>query len=312
MKLPKQFYYKRNRIQQLKGFCYTAQTGNVSQSALKMGLSQSAVTLQIQSLERDLEIKLFEREGGVMKLTKEGRSFYSYAVPCVQGVDSIFENFLKSSIDEKSKIIDIATNHVVISYVLPKYIKKFKTLNPEVFFKIRNLEKNDALARLMNDELDMFIYPIGPQDIPQELDFFPIVVYSPILLVQKNHPLAIKKNIDFTDIKKYELVRIDPKLITLKSFEDTIKAHGVKTKIEFEMSDWEILKKFVEADIGVAVVSNIILEGNEDGDLIGRDLAKYFPKMTYGILIKKGKILSGLPKEFFNLLTTEKLLRAQK
>ena len=32
----KQFYYKRNRLQQLRGFCYTAQSGSVSLAAERM------------------------------------------------------------------------------------------------------------------------------------------------------------------------------------------------------------------------------------------------------------------------------------
>jgi DNA-binding transcriptional LysR family regulator len=93
--------------------------------------------------------------------------------------------------------------------------------------------------------------------------------------------------------------------------EEIIKAHNLHTTIEFEISDWEILKKFVKADIGVAIISNIILEGEEEGDLLGRILTNYFPEMTYGILIKKGKKLEGLLKNFVDLLTTEKLLQAQ-
>ena len=61
MGLPKQFYYKKNRLQQLRGFCYAAQMGSMLKCANKMGLTQGAITLQIQSLERDLGIKLFER-----------------------------------------------------------------------------------------------------------------------------------------------------------------------------------------------------------------------------------------------------------
>jgi hypothetical protein len=36
-----QFYYKRNRLQQLKRFGYVRQIGNISKAAEKMGLSKS-------------------------------------------------------------------------------------------------------------------------------------------------------------------------------------------------------------------------------------------------------------------------------
>ncbi len=284
----------------------------MSKSATRIGLSQSAVTLQIQSLERDLGIKLFKRDKTKITPTKEGEMLYSYCLSSIHQIDSLFENFLKSVKTAKSTIIDIASNHAGISYILPKYLQKFKTQNPQVKFKIRNLSKTECISRLLNNEIDMFIYPMNCGEVPSELEFIPIVKYQPILLVRKDHILAKKKNLTLNDVSKFELVRIDPKLITLPAFEEIIKSHGLKTSFEFEMSDWEILKKFVKANVGVAIISNIVLEGEKEKELVGRNLTNYFPEMIYGIVVKKGKILSGPLKDFIELLQTKKLLQAQK
>lgn len=308
----KQFYYKRNRIQQLKGFYHAVQTGSISDAAKKMGLTQAAVTLQIQSLERDIGVKVFKRDGQKIKLTDEGKTLYSQSTYYVQGLDDLFEGFIKFTQDKKLNIVDIATNHACISYILPKYIKKFKTAHQSAKFKIRNLSKSECIKRLLCDEIDMFIYPMNNNEIPSELEFFSIAKYQPILLTPKDHPLAEKKRVTLSDIAGYNLLRIDPNLITLPAFEELLKTHNIHSSIEFEMSDWEILKKFVKADIGIAMISNIVLEGESENDLVERDLTDYFPEMDYGILIKKGKKLMGLSKEFFQLLTMEKLLKSQK
>ncbi len=307
----KQFYYKKNRIQQLRGFYYAAQTSSISSAARLMKLSQAAITLQIQSLERDLGIQLFKREKQKIKLTEAGEILHSKASYYIHGIDDLFESFAKNIKNTNLTTIDIATNHVGISYILPKYIKRFKDEHPAAKFKIRNLSKSECIKRLLNDEIGLFIYPMTKKEIPSEFEFIPIVKYQPILLVNKNHFLAKKKNLTLADVAKFELVRIDPHLITLPAFEEIIKSHGLRTSIEFETSDWEILKKFVKADVGVAIISNIILEGEKEGELIGRVLTNYFPEMTYGILVKKGKKLEGLLRNFVNLLTTEKLLQAQ-
>jgi DNA-binding transcriptional LysR family regulator len=295
----------------LKGFYYAVQTGSISGSAKKMGLSQAAITLQIQSLERDLDMKVFKRDGQKIKLTEAGKNLYAQAIYYIQGIDDMFESFIKFTKDKKLNVIDIATNHAGISYILPKYIKKLKESHSAVKFKIRNLSKSECIERLLADEIDMFIYPMNSDEIPSEFEFFPIVKYQPILLTRRDHPLVKKKMITLSDIAKYELVRIDQKLITLPAFEELLKAHKIRSTIEFEMSDWEILKKFVKADIGIAMISNIVLEAENDSDLVGRILTDYFPEMTYGILVKKGRKLEGLLKNFINLLMTEKLLQSQ-
>jgi DNA-binding transcriptional LysR family regulator len=299
------FYYKKNRIQQLKGFYHTVQTGSISAAAKKMGLSQSAITLQIQSLERDLKVKIFKREKKKIKLTESGKILYSQAVHYIQGIDDLFEGFIKYTTEKKLNEVDLASNHVGISYILPRYIKKFKDENSSVKFKIRNLSKSECVKRLLDGEIDMFIYPMNRGEVPDELEFIPIVKYQPILLVKKGHSLAKKKNLTLKDVAKFELLRIDPHLVTLPAFEEIVKSHGLHSSIEFEISDWEILKKFVKADIGVSIISNIILEGEDDGELIGRPLTNYFPEMTYGVLLKKGKKLEGMLKNFVHLVTRQ-------
>jgi DNA-binding transcriptional LysR family regulator len=190
------------------------------------------------------------------------------------------------------------------------YIKTFKDLVPSVRFKIKNLSREDSFERLLNDDIDFFIYLLL-RKVPDELEFISVAKYKPILLTHKDHPLSKKKNITLQDISKYELLRIDPKFITLPAFEELLKAHKIFSNIEFEMSDWKILKKFVKANIGVAMISNIVLEGEDEKDLTQRDLTKYFPEMDYGIFIKKGKNINNLLKNFIGLMASKKLLDSQ-
>lgn len=307
--LSKQFYYKRNRLQQIKGFCYTVQTGSMIKSAEKMGLTPSTITLQVQSLERDLGIKLFERDSKKIKLTYDGQMFYDFSISYVQGFENLFENFAKFANDKKSNIISIGGN-VSICYILPKYIQQFETLYPEVKFEIRNLIKQDAIKRAINDEIDILVYSMTSKLLPSELDFFPIVDYPPILLTNKNHPLTQKEKITLADIKEHKLLKLDPQFITVPNFDEVAKCHGLETKIEFEMANYEILKKFVKAGVGVSIVSSICLEDESDQELVGRNLSDYFPSLTYGIMIKKGKIANPLLQKFMDMLQTSKLLRA--
>jgi LysR family cys regulon transcriptional activator len=307
----KQFYYKRNRLQQIKGFCYTVQAGSMAKSAERMGLTPSTITLQIQSLERDLGIKLFERDLKKIKLTHEGQMFYNYSVSYVQGIENLFENFAQIAKNKKSNVISVGGN-VSICYILPKYIQQFEYNNPEVKFEIRNLVKQDAIKRLINDEIDILVYSMTPKLLPSELDFFPIVEYPPILLTNKNHTLNKKEKITLTDIKEHKLLRLDPQFITVPNFDEVVKCHGLETKIEFEMANYEILKKFVKAGVGIAIVSSICLEDESDQELVGRNLSDHFPSLTYGIMVKKNKISHPLLQKFIDHLQDSKLLSAQK
>lgn len=114
------FNYKKNRLQQIKGFYYAARFRSISEAARVMNLTQSTVSLQIQSLERDLNLKLLKRDSKPLSLTQEGEDFYKVACPIMHEFESVIEKFLNYRSQKEQKIIDIAVHHVAISYLMPR------------------------------------------------------------------------------------------------------------------------------------------------------------------------------------------------
>ena len=53
------FYYKKNRLQQIRGFCATVQCNcSIRKASTILGIEHGAVSLQIKSLEKDLNTKI--------------------------------------------------------------------------------------------------------------------------------------------------------------------------------------------------------------------------------------------------------------
>lgn len=306
-----QFYYKNNRIQQLRGFYNVVQHGSISAAAKKMNLTQSAVSQQINSLERDVNVNLLDRTAKGVKLTKAGTIFYSQSVNFIQGINDLFESFSEYISNKKLDKIRIASNHVGISYILPKYIKKYKDQNPNQKIEIYNLSIEECEEKLLNKEIDFFIYPQSEKGVKDEFEFIPIVKYNAIVLMNKENRLSKKKKVKLEDIAKENLLRIDPHLITLPCFEELLKSHKIKSSINFINSDWEILRKYVKANLGVAMISSIILEGENKDDYVQKDLTDYFPILNYGLFLKKSNILHNNIKEIIKIFTNNKLLEGQ-
>lgn len=299
MDLPKQFYYKKNCLQQLKGFCNTVHTGSISKAAKKMGLNQSTITLQIQSLERDLKTKLFDRDKKRIKLNKDGEIFYEMILVHINGIDSSYQEFIRRK-NKKDPVIKIAVHHVAISHLLPPYIKEFQAKYPNVKISIQNISSNEAIKRLQEDEVDLILYPnINPS---AEFISHTCFSYDPVLIMHKDHPLAEKIEVKLTDVSKYNVVRIDPSLITLPLFESAYKEFGFKTNIDFENGNWEMIKSFVRGGIGLGFVSELYITKN-DSDLVCKKLNKYFPILEYKLVMKNGKYQTRETQEFVNIMS---------
>lgn len=287
-KIDYDFLYKKNRLQQIKGFYYSARSRSISEAARIMRLTQSTVTLQIQSLERDLGFKLLKRDSKPLSLTGEGEDFYKIACPLMHEFESVVEKFLNRKKEKEQKKIDIAVHHIAISYLMPSVVAILKKSHPDVKIMIRNIAPSEAIKRLKDGQIDAAFYPNMSRE--PELKHNEIISYDPVLIVNKKHPLAKKRIKNLKDLKDFDLIRIDRNLIILPLFEEAVRTHGIKGSIEFENGNWEMLKHFVKKNNFAAIVSTICLDKN-DSDLVVKNLSKLFPKMNYSVSTKSGQIL---------------------
>ena len=59
----KHAYCRRNRLRQLRAFCWAARLESITRAAARLGVTQPAVSLQVRDLENELEAVLFDRGG---------------------------------------------------------------------------------------------------------------------------------------------------------------------------------------------------------------------------------------------------------
>ena len=293
-----QFRYKQNRLQQLRGFCYTARHGSISKAAELMFLSQPSVTLQIQALEREFEVTLFERHGPRIKLTPEGDKLYELAWPLVEGMDSLEERFAAlRGIPERGSI-GVAAGGSTILYVLPKYVEEFIKAYPDIEVKLHNVTSHEGLELLNAGTVDFAFGPVI--DIPPDIIFHPIISYDPVLITPLGHPLAGKPQVTLEEISKYPLILPPRNLNSWRVVEWAFTQHNLKYEVKMEVGGWEEIKKYVELGVGISIVMSICLTGQEKIQAI--PVSEYFPKRTYGIVLKKGKTLSPQARRFVNIM----------
>lgn len=294
-----EIYYKRNKMQQIKGFITVVQSKTVTKASEVMKVSISSVANQVKSLESHLGVELFKKSGRNIVLTDEGQRFYETVLPIYNSTEDVFNMFADGEIKDKN-IIRIGSNHVGISYILPKTIQQFKEKFPQTKFFIHNIAREEADAQLLHKKIDIAIYPTTTQS--SEFEYKPIKVHNPILLLRKDDEILKKTGeITLEDIKDRELVKIDPKFITLPNFEQVIKRYGLKSSITFENADWEILKQFVRAKIGVALISDICIQGH-DPDLVVIPMTRYFGEMIYSVYTRRVVKIRDIIDNFINEL----------
>lgn len=300
------FYYKKSRLQQLKGFYYVYQTGSISGAAEQMGLGISTITTQIKSLEKDLNIILFDRIKNRLIPTKDADLLYKMAVPVIHSSDSLFKTFLYHSNENKNNYIHLACHSNVSYEILPKVIKEFKENHPKSIFEIENIPFDDAIKKVINEEIDFAIYPLySNEKIDETIESINFYSDRLVLVMHKNHWLANKKDEEITrdDVDKTNLVCMDKNLFIKHKFLSFLQNNkNFNNDLLLQKSNWETVKAMIKENLCVAGFSENYLNEFDKETLVVKRIRNIFPIFRYFILFKKDINLKESVNKFLKLL----------
>jgi len=292
-------YYKGNTLKQLRAFCAVARTGKMTDAADELFISQSAISLQVKALEEELSIVLFERRGPRIQLTPDGRKLLDMARPLVEGMDGLGERFDREVRgDLESGELVIAAGESTIMYILPKLVSTFRQHYPHIHVQLRNVTGRDGLAMIREDEVD---FAFGSMlDIPSDISYDPKYSFDPALIMPLGHKLAEKKHIQLKDIGPYGLILPPRRLTTWRMVDRIFQQHGVPFSVVLEVGGWEVIKRYVELDFGISITTGICLRKKDP--LVVRNMSRYFPRRSYGTVLRRGKHLSLAARAFLDVI----------
>lgn len=294
-------YYKQNRLKQLRAFCNAAQTESVSMAAERLFLSQPTVSLQIQALEREFETMLFERRGPKIRLTPEGKTLYKLAQPLIHGIDGLHETFIAKCGSLESGELNISAGESTILYVLPKAMQAFSASYPKIRIKLQNVPGRDGMAMIRADQVDFAVGSMS--ELADDIFYHPVVSYKTVLITPLDHPLANREKVTLQEISPYGLILPPRHLSTWRMVDLAFKQNNLNYRVNLEAGGWEVIKKYVEQGMGISIVSDVCLNGEEK--LARIPLDQYFPDRGYGIVMRRGKFLSPQAKRFIEMMVPD-------
>lgn len=290
--------YKQNRFQQLRGFCYAAATGSISKAAGRMFLSQPAVSQQIQSLEYELGVTLFHRGKPKMQLTHDGELLFQMAQSLIEELEHLDEKFRRRRLDSDEGHLEIAAGMSTILYLLPSYIDAFRRAHPRIELRLHQVTGLEGLERLRSGLVDFAVGPL--YQVPSDIEFHPIVTYDPVVITCLGHPLAHQKKLTLADISHHPLILPPRNLSTWPMVDNAFKKQGLSYQVAMEVGGWEAIKKYVALGMGISIIIRIGITGEDKLEVI--PAADLFPQRTYGVVLRKGHILTPQANRFVNLL----------
>lgn len=300
VKIDSTTFYKGQFFKAIRTFCAVVDNGSFSSAALDLETSQPALSLQVQTLEQHLNTILFERKGPKIQITPAGKQLYEMARPIVESVDHLPEQFLNSQEELSYGELRIVGGETALLNLLPEILKKFCDLYPAIRIITQSTIVKEIPKLLLTDEADFAIGSLSTEN--DELLFYPVFEFSPVLIIPTGHPLTKLEEGEITlrEIAQYGLILPPEHSYTWWAVRFIFQQHQLECPIRLTVSSSEAAKRYVKAGLGIAIVTEACQL--DDPAIKAISMEHYFPKRHYGLIQRRGKFLSPQALKFKKLM----------
>ena len=274
-------------LQQLRYIHEVARCGlNVSEAALALFTSQPGVSKQIRQLETELGIEIFERHGKrLVAVTEPGRAVLGIAERVLRDVDNlqqVGDEFANENVGELS----IATTHTQARYVLPQVIRDFMRRYPRVRLSLHQGNPRQVCEMVLDGTADIAIATEAIADY-DELLMLPCYQWNRCVVATPRHPILRASPLTLEAIARYPLITYDDAFTGRGLINKAFLGRGLKPNVVLSAIDSDVIKKYVEMDLGIGILARMAYDPAEDRRLGMVDASHLFESSTTRIGLRK-------------------------
>ena len=293
------------KLQQLRCVYQIVQNDfNISKAAEFLHTSQPGVSKQIQLLEDEVGIKIFQRNGKRLTgLSDAGNDLYKSISEIIREVANI-KNISHEHENDDTGSFTIATTHTQARYKLPKVVEAFVKKYPKIDLNIHQGDPSQVTEQILKGDADV---GIATESIGHNANIICIPCYSwnRVLVFPKNHALSSIKEITLQNIASYPMITYDYAFTGSTIVSKVFKEANISPNIMLTAIDADVIKTYVELNLGVGLIAEMAYDKNKDSALESRDVSHLFPTSTTYIGIRKETFVRGFVYEFIKMFTPD-------
>ncbi|WP_172329682.1 LysR substrate-binding domain-containing protein [Mangrovicoccus sp. HB161399] len=277
----------RFTLRQLEYFVAVGECGSIALAAEKVNVSSPSISAAISQLEAEFGLQLFvRRHAQGLSLTQGGLRFLDHARDVLDRARRL--NDLSNDITGQVRgPLNVGCLGTFAQIVLPQVRRGFVDRYPEVVFRQFERDQSELFDGLRSAKLDLAVtYDL---DIPNDLDFVPLVSLPPYVLLPEDHALAHLDAITPEMLAGFPMVLLDLPL-SAEYFLSFFREAGVAPDIAERTRDMAVMRSLVANGFGYSIanirpVTDLAPDG---GRLRFVPLTGPVRPMTLGLLVPQG------------------------
>ena len=251
-------------LAELNVFLTVARERSFSRAAQKLYRTQPAVSIAVRKLEEWVGEPLFVRGARSGQLTDAGQLLAGYAERMLnlrQEIKRAVEELRSGGRGELS----LGVNESSIHALLP-VLARYRHLYPDVRLAVRRMFSRDIPSELLNYRLDLGVVSF----VPREPQLASVKIFRDQLtfVVSPRHRLTRRRQVDITDLGKEVFVAHIVESPFRNNVIQLFAKHRVPLEMRVEMPTIESIKRFVQMDMGVAIVPRMCVRWEVDQRLL--------------------------------------------
>lgn len=288
-------------LRQIRCLVQVVESGlSISRASAALHTSQPSVSRHILALEDELGYTLFERSRKrLTALTAAGTQAVRVARALLREAENL-KAIGRDRDEHAPRAITIAASHTHARYSLPPVIQAFRARYPRVKLVLRQGEPGLITRWVANGEADLSI-SAEPGNASPDVAFFRCHDYHRVVLVPRRHPLLKRQRLTLKALAGYPLITYESTFRVYQQITDVFAAEKLEPEYVLSATDVDVMKTYVKAGLGIAIVNSLAYEPQEDRALRAIDARHLFPPVTMKLGLRRGAYLTGYVYDFIAL-----------
>ena len=212
------------------------------------------MSLQVKALETELGIRLFERQGKQVLLTDAGRLLYERSEEVLDLVARVYQDI--ASLGElKTGRLRVGTSDTNCAYVLPPVVKAFREAYPGIDLRLTDRMSAEVVRLVFEGGVDFGLatLPVAESRVTTEFLF----VRDDVVICPMGHPLTLLGQISLHQVIAYPMLMLEQGSTSRALLDRVLHQAGLTAQVAMELGSIEVMKRFVEIGLGVALVPEV-------------------------------------------------------
>ncbi|MBD2845744.1 LysR family transcriptional regulator [Paenibacillus sp. IB182496] len=284
-------------ISQLETLLTISKTMSFRKAGELLNLTQPAVSAQIKSLEDEFKTVLIDRNQPVT-LTDRGQVFLDHALR-ILGVVEELKQKLSDLNDTPQGHILLGTTTSIAMQILPRVLSYFQNQYPLIKTTIQSMPSSQVVPAVESGAVDIGLTYLSERSPSVESSILYYDTYE--LVAAPDHPISGFKHTTVDKLKDIPFIMLSQETLGRRFIDRMFRQYGIQPNIVMELSSSEEVKRMVELNLGVSIISKLSVASElRLGTLKMISVNELELSHPVGVVYKSGRYLNSAMHQFLS------------